>query len=103
VQQRCFEFQDSSMRWQLAYFNMTRNACRYDPEGTENFLTGCADEDFLNRSELDSCLGAVLADSCQADRTVNGQALPAGDRLAAFGLCARAFQARNSYPIYSAN
>lgn len=89
------------MRWQLNYFYMAINACRYDSEGEEHFLTGCATSDYLQKSGVLSCLGAIVADPCEADRIVGGTALPAAGRLATYVICAKAFGSLRTYPVYS--
>mgnify|MGYP000869519559 CR=1 FL=1 len=101
VQERCSNFQNSPMRWQLNYFYMAINACRYDTEGEEDIWSGCAATDFLRKADVQTCLAGIIADPCEADRVEGGTAFPAGGRLAAYGLCARAFGSPYSYPVYS--
>lgn len=94
--QRCPEFSRSGANWLLNYALMMDSGCVETGVGSNSdFLTGCSDLDFLGRQSISDCRLAIAADSCSGS---TGRIFPV-DRLAAYVLCAAAFESNVTAPF----
>lgn len=98
---RCDHIRTSENKWALQYYYAALNPCRSDPDYDADLFYGCSEYDYLDRNEVYACQFLVEADPCVADIEHGSLLLPAPSRLAAYAVCAKAFQSQLYYPTYS--